>query len=246
MTEIIRCTRDNLAARLEAVDDWDVPAAVQAEVRRFVADLALGRVNVGRRLSERRQIKYLFLLRIPLTFFNTSTDRVVLADIERFERALVTDSLRRPSDDQPYSSSTKADIRKALKVFIRWRLGEAKAVTLTGWLDTRVPGRTPDYLKESEVEALYQACNTPQQRFLIAVLFDAGARAQEFLNLRFEDVQLPEGSQSFVRLTLKEEYSKTKGRTISLYWRHSHEAVADQLKARRGSVTPGPTDPVFF
>lgn len=75
-------------------------------------------------------------------------------------------------------------------------------------------------------------------------MFDSGARAQEFINIRFEDIQLPEGKENFVKLTLKEEYSKTKGRTISLYWRHSLDAVRDYLRQRTAEGIRS-TDPVF-
>ncbi len=72
----------------------------------------------------------------------------------------------------------------------------------------------------------------PEQRYIIAVLFDSGARAEKFINIRFEDIHLPEGKENFVKLTLKEEYSKAKGRTISLYWRHSLEAVMEYVNER--------------
>jgi hypothetical protein len=152
--------------------------------------------------------------------------------VERFERALSTNRIQSHLKRKPYAHNTKIDIRKALKVFLRWRLGEVKTLRLASWLDTRDRPKTPDYLKEQEVDALFRACRTAEQRFLVAVLFDSGARAQEYLNLRPEDLQLPEGKDNFVRLALKEEYSKTKGRTISLYWRHSVEAVRDYLGQR--------------
>jgi len=69
---------------------------------------------------------------------------------------------------------------------------------------------------------------------LIAVLFDTGARAEEFLNIRFEDIQLPDKTQNFVKIVLKEEYSKTKGRTISLYWKNSLNSVKNFLDQRIG------------
>jgi hypothetical protein len=113
-------------------------------------------------------------------------------------------------------------------------------VQLAGWLDTHLAQKTPDFLGEHEVEQLLRKCRTGEQRYLIALLFDSGARAQEFLNIRLEDIQLPEGKDNFVKLTLKEEYSKTKGRTISLYWRHSLETVRDWLRERvRQGLRPG-------
>ena len=130
---------------------------------------------------------------------------------------------------------SKRDIRIALKIFLKWKLGEGRAVDLVGWIDTRRVNKTPDYLKESEVEKLFKACKNAKERFLLALLFDSGTRAEEFLNIRYEDIEMPTNKDNFVRLTLKEEYSKTKGRVISLYWKHSLESVRDYMKEREYS-----------
>jgi site-specific recombinase XerD len=179
-----------------------------------------------------------------LEFIAKPLARIRVADIERFEKALSTDQIQSHLKGKPYALSTKVDMRKALKVFLRWRLGQARALQLAGWLDTHDRHKTPDYLTEAEVETLLKACSTAEHRFLLAVLFDSGARAEEFINIRLEDVRLPEGSDNFVKLTLKQEYSKTLGRTISLFWRHSLEAVRDYLKERAAAgLKPG--DPLF-
>jgi integrase len=75
---------------------------------------------------------------------------------------------------------------------------------------TLLPPKTPDFLTEAEIDLLHKGCRNPEQRYLIAVLFDSGARAEEFHNIRMEDVFSAEGRESFFRLALKEEYSKTK------------------------------------
>ncbi len=233
-----------LANRRQAVQRWKVPAVVKEEVLRFVDGLALGQVNPGKRISEGRQAKYLDSLRISLEFIGKPTGRILLKDVERFERALSMNEILSHQRLAPYADSTKVDLRKALKVFLRWRLGKAKAMELAGWLDTRDHYKTPDYLSEAEVEALFKHCRTPEQRYIVAVLFDAGARAEEFLNIRFEDLRLPGPKENYLKLTLKEEYSKTLGRTISLYWRHTLEAVQDYLKERLRS-DPLPGDPIL-
>jgi hypothetical protein len=116
---------------------------------------------------------------------------------------------------------------------LKWKLGDTeKFRKLTDWLDTRVPEKTPDYLSEQEIEKLYKACKNNAERFLIAVLFDSGARAEEFHNIRYEDIQILNERENFVKITIKTEYSKTTGRTISLYWKNSLEAVRDYLKER--------------
>lgn len=192
----------------------------------------MGKVNRGRKISEARQVKYLDILRIPLEFFNKPTGRLKLKDIETFEKALSSNAIQSRIKEADYSHSTKVDIRKALKIFLRWRLGQARAVELAGWLDTRDRFKTPDYLKEIEVEKMLSKCRTAEQRYIITVLFDSGARAEEFANIRYEDIHLPEGQENFVKVALRQEFSKTLGRTMSLYWRHSKEAVKEYLTER--------------
>ena len=220
------------------------PVSVRTEVLRFLDDLALGKVNRGKRLSPQRQLKYLHALRTPLEFFHKPTQQLQVTDIERLEQALESGKLGSRFNGQPYAHSTRVDMRMLLKIFLRWRLGATPAARLTDWLDTRVQPKTPAFLKEQEVEALYKHCRDARQRFLITILFDSGARAEEFHNLRFEDIQLPEGKDNFVRLTLKQEYSKTLGRTVALYRQHSAEAVQEYL-AQRFAQGSQPHDPVF-
>src|SRR5258706_5141538 len=145
------------------------------------------------------------MLRVPLAYFNRPTAHLTREDIARFEKALSTDEIRSKLRLQPYAHVTKIDMRKALRVFLRWRLGQPESVHRAGWLDTHKKEKTPDYLKEAEMEQLLRGCRTAQQRFAVAVLFDSGARAEEFINIRYEDIRLPEGKENFVCLTLKEE-----------------------------------------
>lgn len=234
----------NLEKRKLQLARWKIPESTRREILQFLNELALGKVNRGRKISDRRQLKYIEMLRIPMLFFNKATPRLTVPDVERFEKALATGHIASSRFHRPYGQSTQSDIRKALRTFLRWRLGQAKALELAGWLDTRCRPKTPDFLSEAQVERLYKACSRPEQRFLIAVLFDSGARAEEFHNLRIEDIHLPEGQDNFVRIALKEEYSKTLGRTIALYWKNSLEAVQEYLRQRREQGAK-PGEPVF-
>ena len=221
----------SIAPRKESLMLWNVPQEEKKSILKFLDELALGKVNKGYKISESRQSKYLDVLRAPLEFFNKPTSKLTLKDIETFEKALCSGQIK-SSKGEAYSHSTQVDIRKALQIYFRWRLGATKGNRLTDWLDTKDIVKTPDYLKESDILKLYKACKSAEERYLIAVLFDSGARAEEFHNLRYEDVQLPKEKENYVKLTLKEEYSKTKGRVISLYWKHSLDAVTDYIKQR--------------
>jgi site-specific recombinase XerD len=244
MAERIYLNHGDIESAQAQLADWRVPSSVKAELARFVDDLAMGKVNRGKRLSVRRQVKYLYALRVPLEFLNKPTRQLKLKNIEAFDRALQTDQLRSRLTKKPFAHGTQVDMRILLRIFLRWRLGQAKAKRLTGWLDVRVRPKTPDFLSEAQMDRLFKSCRDLRQRFLLAVLFDAGARAEEFHNIRMEDVYLPEGKQSFVRIALKTEYSKTHGRTVPLYWKHSLEAVQDYLQERVEAGAKA-NDPVF-
>jgi len=168
---------------------------------------------------------------LPLEYWNKPENKITIKDVETFEKDLSSGELQ-SIRGQAYSNATKVDIRRGLKIYLKWKLGETKGNKLTDWLDTRGVKKTPDYLKEIEITKLYKSCKSASERFLIAVLFDSGARAGEFHNIRYEDIQLPEGKSNFAKLTLKEEYSKTNGRVISLYWKYSLEAISEYIKER--------------
>lgn len=221
----------NLVSRLEYIKNWNLNKSLYSDLVKFLSALGSGKVNKGKQISERTRVKYISLLKAPLMFWNKPLNKITLKDVEAFDKELTQDKLK-SEKKKPYSYNMKVDIRIALKTLFKWKLGIEKGIALTDFLDTRDVRKTPDYLKESEVERLYKACKSAHERFLIAVLFDTGARAEEFLNIRYEDIQLPEGKENYVKITLKEEYSKTEGRTISLYWRQSLEAVRDYVNER--------------
>lgn len=233
-----------LETRKNSLNDWKIPDSEKKDVLKFLDDCELGKVNKGKKIGESRLTKYLDLLKVPLEFFNKPTSKVTMKDVENFEKNLSSGKIKSKFKNKPYMESTKVDLRKALKIYFRWKLGPEKALSLTDWLDTREKAKTPDFLTEQEISKLFKKCRDAEQRFLIAVLFDSGARAEEFHNIRYEDLRLPEGKENFVKISLKEEYSKTKGRTISLYWKHSLEAVSDYLQER---IKDGikPDEPIF-
>jgi len=243
IVEKISIHKPNLEARKLSVNNWDMPQCEKIAIARFVADLELGKVNKGKRISEVRCVKYIDSLRVPLKFFNKDCNKLILKDIETFEIALASGELK-TRKGTPYAHKSKVDIRRSLRIYLRWRLGKERADKLTDWLDTRDKTTTPDYLKESQIEELFKACKTKHERFLIAILFDSGARASEFHNIRFEDIGLPKETNNYVKITLKEEYSKTMGRTISLYWKHSSNAVIEYVKQRELEGIK-PEDPIF-
>ena len=212
-------------------ESWNLNKTLEKDFLQFIKELQEGKVNKGVQVSKRTAVKYTSVLRTFLQYFNKPLGRITKKDLEDFDKKLSTDKILK-INGEPFSYTVKVDLRISIKCLLSWKLGKGKAEELTDFFDTREKKKTPNYLKEQEIKMLLSYAKTPKERFLIAVLFDSGARIEEFLNIRNEDVELPEGNDNFVKLTLKEEYSKTEGRVISLYWNDTLEIVKLFLKQR--------------
>ncbi len=222
----------NLEARKKGLlEDKSIPQEEKKDILEFIRLASLGKINLRKKIGEKRLLKYIENLKIPIYYFKKPLDKITLKDMENFEKDLSSNKIRNKRDNKPYADYTKSDFKKALKIYLKWKLrsNPSKFVELTNWIDTSVKMKTPDYLKEQDIIKLYKSCKDSRQRFLVAVLFDAGCRIEEFLNIRREDIQEPNSNSPFFKITLKEEYSKTSGRVIGLYWIHSTEAIRDYL-----------------
>lgn len=222
----------NIEVRKEAfLKDKKIPDEEKKDIIEFLRLADLGKINLRKKIGTSRLLKYLDSLRMPIYYFKKPLSQIDLKDMERFERDLSSNKIKSQITKKPYSGRTKADFKKTLKIYLKWKFRDnpAKFTELTNWLDCSIKEKTPEYLKEQDIIKLYKGCKDSKQRFLIAVLFDAGCRIEEFLNIRGEDIEEPNPNSPYYRLTLKEEYSKTAGRVIGLYWQYSTEAVRDYL-----------------
>ena len=228
----IKTHEPNLEVRKKSfLADKKIPKEDREDMMEFLRLASLGKINLRKKIGNSRLLKYIENLRVCFYYFKKPFSQITLKDMENFERDLSSNKIKNSRNNKPYSENTKCDFKKALKIYLKWKLRDnnSKYAELTNWLDTIVKQKTPEYLKEEEVIKLYKGCKDSKQRFLVAVLFDAGCRIEEFLNIRMEDVEEPNANSPYYKITLKEEYSKTAGRTIGLYWQYSTEAIKEYL-----------------
>ena len=158
---------------LANIKKWNIAEEDKKAIPEFCRDLGLGKINMGKRLSEKGQTRYLFSLKVSLTFFKKPSSKLIVKDIENFDQALNSGKLK-SKKKKIYSMGTQSKLKVHLLGYLKWKLGKTKGVELAGWLDKRVPSKTPEYLKEEEIIKLYKACKDAKGRFMIAILFDAG------------------------------------------------------------------------
>jgi len=203
----------------------------QEDVFEYVRLCKLG--QIGRtQISERRERKILDGL---IVFFNHIKKPINKKSLENFKESFVNNKIKKLNGGD-YASHTKEDYIEIASRFLVWKYRAkvqawaSDTKTFQEWFKIKAQKKTPETLTEEEVDKLINACKNPTEKFLISVLADGGQRAGEFINARFEDYIEPTKTFPYYKIDIKEEYSKTEGRTIGLYLKHSTEAVRDYLK----------------
>lgn len=185
----------------------------------FIDDCRKGKTIKNRakkKISIGRCLKYISELKILSQWFNKPFDEVTEKDMEKLIENLEENKYKvktRNGKIRDYSEKTKLDFKKDLKKFYKWLLGEnEKYFALTSWIDTHEEMQEIPALTRAEIEKMADACNT-RDKAIVMVLFDSGARIQEFLNLRIGDLTKKQ-EENYYMIRIK--HSKTKPRTISI------------------------------
>ena len=222
-------------------------------IKRFVEDCEAGKTLKHRekkRIHARRLCKYVGILKRIAIWFDKPLNTITKKDMDRVISNLDKDVYKKQlvipiwkegevikvkirKTTKPISDLSKVDFKKAVKKFYKWLYGESKKYfNLTEDIETYARKKDPDSLTETEVEKLLDKCLTTQQRYIVAILFDSGARIEEFCNIRICDLE-ETGSQDqkIYRMNIRPEYVKegSEPRNIRLVWKHSTKAIDNWL-----------------
>jgi site-specific recombinase XerD len=171
------------------------------------------RTGQKRKIGPGRNLEAMAKLYKMCHWFKKDLDKVTDADMEQV--ILDLEGGRILSDrGAPYASETKSNLKKFIKKFYKWLLGENRYYPeLVEWIDTsREQARVeaaPDL--KSGVETIVSLIPDLRRQALVWVLFDSGFRTGEILNCQIRDIECDNGDYF---LTCR--YSKTKPRTVSL------------------------------
>ncbi|MEW5859463.1 MAG: site-specific integrase [Cyanobacteriota bacterium] len=197
------------------------PATLDANkqiILRFLNDCSLGKTVFGRskkKIGPARCLKYLNILKQLSAWLGKPFAEVSQQDMEGLIVGLESDQFK-SLEGRPFSPATKADIKKAIKKFWKWKDGNNRVYPdLVAWIDSSDQLKDVPALSRAEIEQMIDQTASIRDKALLMVLFDSGARVEELLNVRLKPEHLfwkAETGCYMVRL----EYSKTKPRTISL------------------------------
>ena len=101
----------------------------------------------------------------------------------------------------------------------------------------KVPGKLPRVLTVAEAQAILDACDHLRDRFLLAVLWDAGVQIGEALGLRHEDISAAERSVTIVpRVNDNRARSKSREQRTVPVGAQVIRLYADYLHAEYGDL----------
>lgn len=177
-------------SRLEASEKID--PATKEKIRDFVAHVAAQGAGYG------RQAKYLYHLLEICERLGKPVEDVKRQDIERLMVSLREgyEPHLRKGEKKRYSPWTLADFVLVTKRFMKYvRHGNTDRETPfpeeVKWLKKTIKpseSRKPEFLRPEEVEAMIRAADSPRDKAMTAVGFEAGLRAGELLLLNVGDV----------------------------------------------------------
>jgi len=239
--------------KIKDVDNWKIDDSDKKDVKQFIEDYKSGEITgrIGTNIEATVE-RVLQLLRISLESLSKNKKNTIgkftkknEEDIKKFKEAILKDKLKNKYK-KPFAIKGKKMLFITLRQYLKWKLEPDVAAVLIKPLNIRIESKKPEpkFLTISEIDKLYKNCKNNKQRFIIAVLFGSGTRAEEFLNTRYSDYVLPDKNETFVKLRIREGFSKTGGRTISLYYDKCLEAVRDYLKERQNEGIE-PDEPVL-
>lgn len=224
MDEIVKTHKVDIDKRLLSVSAWDVSPKMRKDVISYLNDYSNGKIT--RRVSVRNNgtiEKEFNNLKVALTFLKGLDKK----NLELFLESLFKDKIVGRYGN-PYTIRSKKAIIDALSKFVKWKGLDPSCLTL------RIASKRPDpkMLTEEEVKRLFDAVDKPKYQYFLSVLYSSGCRAEEFINIRYSDIELPKGDESYVKLNLRNKFSKTHGRTIMLYGDNVLPSVKAYLNER--------------
>ena len=204
----------------------------------FLKDASIGKASSikkrGKNLGVRGRLKLLFSLKISCEHFqNKNFKKLTNKDMEKYVIDLDSNIIRK-TDGHEYSSASKSSIKKSLIRLLRWLYGEdsQKYIKMTRWIDTSCKSKTMKELSEDNIKQLLSKCNTIKQKMIICCLFDGGFRIEEFLNIRNSDVKLVNNKVPYYQIEAREEFSKTDGRIVRMYWSNSYDIIKEWIDSK--------------
>ena len=184
-------------------------------ILQFLRDAEIGRTifkGQKRKIKPGRLQRMLgLLLKMDREWLKKPFNEVSEDDMSDFilnlERGII-----RSSKGEPYTFETQSTIKKFLRKYYKYLLGGGENYPrIVQFIDTSTKVLEIKSLSKRENDKLIENSSKLGYRFILAVLYDSGARIEEFYNIKKSDLSKENGIYK-----LRIRISKTKPRTINI------------------------------
>lgn len=247
---------------LKAMQKWKISEVEKKKIPEFIKEYRVGRITgrIGKNIDGTSE-SIIYNLKLPLEYLKKDVAKMTEDDIKKFFDALMNDKLKKKVrkringrlrwvNNGDYAIKGKIKFIRRFLQYLKYRLEDkpeklAKFEKILKIIITTVD-HDPDSLTEKEVEELHDACSESWQRYFIEVNSWGGFRAGEFFPLVESDIKFPDvgKGENFVKIWIRNEHSKTKGRMVTLYGRRCYKIVKDYLEKRKREGLR-PDEPIF-
>ncbi len=167
--------------------DEKISKKQKEDILRFIELCKIGKL--GKKTGNHKLISYISNLRKLYHHFKKELDALTEAELEKFYNDLQTDKIKR-NDGKPYKPSSKNEMIKPLKKYLRWKLNdEIKYKKLIGWMKEEKQIPEIPAISIEDLEKLSKAAENPRDQALIMFLGDSGCRIEEALNLKINQIE---------------------------------------------------------
>ncbi len=193
--------------------DQDLDEKSRELIVKFAWDCKLGKTLKGKakkKIGKSRILKYIYILRIISKWLGKPFDEVKQEEMDRLVSNIEENVYQKKNGN--FGEETKLDYKKTLKKFYKW-LGKTDLVE---FIDMSIKPKDVPAITREEAEKIVNSTPHTSLKATIMVLFDGGARAEEFLNLRLKDLTKKKYENDTDCYWINIRHSKTFPRNIPL------------------------------
>lgn len=183
-------------------------------VARFISDLRIGKF--GKKVKHRRLTSYLQYLIKLQNYFGEDLDRITEKKATKFYMDLQDDRIRKVHGGT-YASATKDEFIKTIKKYLGWAWGQKSPEyqQRISWMRSWGSKVQKQAITLEQARAVLRKERHLRNRCLFLFLFDSGARIEEALNVRHQDLEL-NTEKKFYIVHLRGTKTEDSDRTISV------------------------------
>lgn len=185
-------------------------------IEQFADDCFIGKYS-RKKVEKSRMRRYLQSLSWLSNHIQKPFLSITENDAEKLYRDLQDDKIKK-ADGRTYTPNTKNEFIKTIKKFGKWVYKDKpeKYQKFFGWMHTFEEQQEIPALSKEEIDKLAKT-STTRDAALLMFMFDTGARAEELLNIRIEDLREDQiGKDIFFKVRIRFGTTKTKARTITI------------------------------